>query len=204
MQQVLGSTVRQFHAHGATAIVMDPHTGAIQAMASAPTYDDNRVHELPQSAIGRTQNLATDMAYEPGSIFKAVTYSAALSEGLIYPDMVFRSLPYSIHVADKVIHDDAPRPPKTFTARECLAESSNVCADKIAGWVHAGPLLALDPPVGLRPLPGPALPRRHRRARAAASTSGRARPSAPSPSARASRSRRCRSPTCTRPSPTAA
>ena len=56
--------------------------------------------------------------------------------------MEFKDLPYSIHVADKVIHDDAPRPPKTFTARRCLAESSNVCADKIAGWVHPGRLLA--------------------------------------------------------------
>jgi cell division protein FtsI (penicillin-binding protein 3) len=140
VQSVLGSTVRRFHAQGATAIVMDPHTGAIQAMASAPTYNNNRVHDLPSAAIGRTQNLATDMAYEPGSIFKAVTYSAALSEGLIYPGMIFRDLPYSIHVADKTIHDDAPRGPVTYTARQCLAVSSNVCADKIAGWVHAGPL----------------------------------------------------------------
>ena len=53
VQQVLGQTVREFHAHGATAIVMNPHTGAIQAMASAPTYDDNRVHELPRARSGR-------------------------------------------------------------------------------------------------------------------------------------------------------
>jgi cell division protein FtsI (penicillin-binding protein 3) len=44
-------------------------------------------------------------------------------------------------VADKKIHDDAPRPPVTLTARQCLAQSSNVCADKIAGWVGAHNLI---------------------------------------------------------------
>jgi cell division protein FtsI/penicillin-binding protein 2 len=141
VQQVLAQTVRSTGARSATAIVMNPHTGAILAMASAPTYDNNKVHNLSASQYGYTQNLATDMAYEPGSVFKAVTYSAALSEGLIYPGMEFKNLPYSLHVADKVIHDDAPRPPENFTARKCLAVSSNVCADTIASWVHQGPLL---------------------------------------------------------------
>ena len=140
VQDVLERTVRSTHAHAATAIVMDPRTGAILGMASAPGYDNNHVHDLP--GLGRTQNLATDMAYEPGSVFKAVTYSAALSEGLIYPDETFANLPYQIQVADKKIHDDAPRPPVTLTARQCLAQSSNVCADKIAGWV--GPRSLLD------------------------------------------------------------
>jgi cell division protein FtsI/penicillin-binding protein 2 len=141
VQQVLAQTVRSTGARSATAIVMNPHTGSILAMASAPTYDNNRVHDLSASRLRYTQNLATDMAYEPGSVFKAVTYSAALSEGLIYPGMEFKNLPYSIHVADKVIHDDALRPPEDFTARKCLAVSSNVCADTIASWVHPAPLL---------------------------------------------------------------
>jgi cell division protein FtsI (penicillin-binding protein 3) len=139
VQNVLARTVRSARAHAATAIVMNPRSGAIIAMASAPGYDNNHVHDLP--GLGRTTNLATDMAYEPGSVFKAVTYSAALSEGLIYPDETFANLPYQIQVADKKIHDDAPRPPVTLTARQCLAQSSNVCAVKIAGWVRAGGLL---------------------------------------------------------------
>jgi cell division protein FtsI/penicillin-binding protein 2 len=143
VQRVITETLRTSGARAVTAIVMDPRTGAIKAMASAPSYDDNRVHDLSPASLSRiTVNSATNLTYEPGSIFKIVTYSAALSDGIISPDMVFARLPDEIHVADRVIRDDDyPRPPKTLTARMCLAESSNVCTDKIAGWVHEDGLL---------------------------------------------------------------
>jgi cell division protein FtsI (penicillin-binding protein 3) len=143
VQRVITATLRSSGARAVTAIVMDPRTGAIKAMASAPSYDDNKVHDLSPASLARiTVNSATNLTYEPGSIFKIVTYSAALSEGIISPDMVFARLPDEIHIADRVIRDDDyPRPPKTMTARMCLAESSNVCTDKIAGWVHEDGLL---------------------------------------------------------------
>jgi cell division protein FtsI/penicillin-binding protein 2 len=143
VQRVITDTLRTSGARQVTAIVMDPRSGAIKAMASAPTYNDNRVHDLSPAALARmTVNSATNLTYEPGSIFKIVTYSAALSDNIISPNMVFSRLPDEIHIADRVIRDDDyPRPPKTMTARMCLAESSNVCTDKIAGWVKEDGLL---------------------------------------------------------------
>ena len=76
-------------------------------MASAPGYDNNKVHTLTDfSPTGPTQNNALVTTYEPGSTYKVVTFSAALSAGLIYPHMLFRNLPWKIQVGDKFIHDD--------------------------------------------------------------------------------------------------
>jgi cell division protein FtsI (penicillin-binding protein 3) len=129
VQTVLGQTLASSGAKAVTAIVMDPRNADILAMASAPGYDNNTAHQH----IDRSANLAATMTYEPGSIFKVVTYGAALSEGLIYPGMMFHNLPYTLRFADKVIKDDVPRGPVTMSARECLAKSSNVCAAWIGG-----------------------------------------------------------------------
>ena len=70
--------------------------------------------------------------YEPGSTYKVVTFSAALSAGLIYPHMVFRNLPWKIRVGDKFIHDDVWRRPVSYDATQILQKSSNVGTDTIA------------------------------------------------------------------------
>ena len=63
--------------------------------------------------------------YEPGSTFKVVTVSAALSEQLVTPDTAF-TLPYEIHVADRTIHDAHPRGTERMTVDEIISRSSNV------------------------------------------------------------------------------
>lgn len=132
VQTVLGQTLASSGAQAVTAIVMDPRNADILAMASAPGYDNNNAHLQTYQHL---QNLATTVTYEPGSIFKVVTYGAALSEGLLYPGMMFHNLPYKLRVADRWIKDDVPRGPVTMSARDCLAKSSNVCAAIIGGWV---------------------------------------------------------------------
>ncbi len=140
VQQVLAETQRRWHARSATAIVMDPRTGAVLAMASVPTFDPNSVHNLSTSAFDRlTPNLATNMVYDPGSVFKVVTFSAALDNHIITPDEVFRNLPYSIQLGGRTIHDDEPRGPVTYTAAQILRYSSNIGTIKIAQMV--GPAL---------------------------------------------------------------
>ncbi|HLK43299.1 MAG TPA: penicillin-binding protein 2, partial [Thermoleophilia bacterium] len=140
VQQVLAETQHRWHARSATAIVLDPRTGAVLAMASAPTFDPNSVHNLSTSAFDRlTPNLATNMVYDPGSVFKVVTFSAALDNHIITPDEVFRNLPYSIQLGGRTIHDDAPRGPVTYTAAQILRYSSNIGTIKIAQMV--GPAL---------------------------------------------------------------
>ena len=136
VESVLAQTLKSSRAAWATGIVLDPRTGSILAMASAPGYDNNKVHTLTDfSPTGPTQNNALVTTYEPGSTYKVVTFSAALSAGLIYPHMLFRNLPWKIQVGDKFIHDDVYRKPVSYDATQILQKSSNVGTDTIAQMV---------------------------------------------------------------------
>ena len=151
VQSVLDATVSRTGAHTATALVLDPRNGSILAMATAPGYDNNKVHDLSTKQFARdTHNMAVEYSYEPGSTFKVVTMGAALTAGIVTPQTQFR-IPYAIKVGDRVVHDDAPRPTRTFTAAQILQQSSNVGTVTIAELVHKQPLLRLDPALGLRP-----------------------------------------------------
>jgi cell division protein FtsI (penicillin-binding protein 3) len=142
IEAVLAQTVRSSGAKWATGIVLDPRTGAILAMANAPGYDNNKVHGLTDfSQTGPTQNAALVTTYEPGSTYKVVTFSAALSAGLIYPHMVFHNLPWKIRVGDKFIHDDVYRKPVSYDATQILQKSSNVGTDTIAQMVGKARLM---------------------------------------------------------------
>jgi cell division protein FtsI (penicillin-binding protein 3)/stage V sporulation protein D (sporulation-specific penicillin-binding protein) len=128
-EQVLAQTVREWHAKDATAIVLDPHTGAILAMAQEPAYNAN---DFPSAmAHGLAIEHAVNDVFEPGSVFKVVTVGGALSEHKITPGTAF-TLPYSIHVADRVIHDAEIRPTERMTVAQILQRSSNVGAITIA------------------------------------------------------------------------
>ncbi|HEY3543963.1 MAG TPA: penicillin-binding transpeptidase domain-containing protein, partial [Gaiellaceae bacterium] len=91
-ESVLRETIAKWHAKSASAVVLDPRTGAVLAMAQAPGYDANKSSRVP-FAIQR--NRAVTDTYEPGSTFKLVTISAALSLGIVTPETTF-TLPYSI------------------------------------------------------------------------------------------------------------
>src|SRR6185312_12369557 len=120
-QAVLRDTVRKWHAKSATAIVLDPATGAVRAMAVAPGFDAN-VYPKVWRVLQR--NRAVTDTSEPGSTFKLVTVAGALSERLVSPRTRF-TLPYEIHVADRVIHDAEPRGTETMSVSQILSRSSN-------------------------------------------------------------------------------
>ena len=139
-EQVLKQTVAQYHAKSATAIVLDPRTGGLLATAVEPGYDANRFADVPAALQA---NRAVVDTYEPGSTFKLVTVAGALSEGIVSPSTPF-TLPYSIQVADRVIHDAEPRGTERMTVAQILAHSSNVGAitlaemlgrDRLASWI---------------------------------------------------------------------
>jgi len=128
-EQVLRQTVARWHAKDATAIVLDPHTGGVLAMATAPGYNAN---DYPQAfAKGLTVNRAISDVYEPGSVFKVVTIGGALADHLVTPQTSFL-LPDSIRVADRVVHDAEIRPTERMTVAQILQRSSNVGAVTIA------------------------------------------------------------------------
>ena len=139
-ESVLRETVRKWGAKSATAIVLDPRTGAILAMAVQPGYDANAFPRTPRDL---ERNRAVTDTYEPGSTFKLITVAAALSENLVAPSTRF-TLPYSIHVADRVIHDAEERGTVDYSVAQILAHSSNVGAitlaemlgkDRLASWI---------------------------------------------------------------------
>jgi cell division protein FtsI/penicillin-binding protein 2 len=127
-QAVLRDTVLRWHAKSATAIVLDPSTGAVRAMAVAPGFDANK---YPQVWRALQRNRAVTDTYEPGSTFKLVTVAGALSERLVSPSTRF-VLPYEIQVADRRIHDAEPRGTETMSVSQILSRSSNVGAITLA------------------------------------------------------------------------
>jgi cell division protein FtsI (penicillin-binding protein 3) len=136
-EAVLRKTVTQFRATSASAIVLDPRTGAILAMAQAPVYDANNAGEVPYAT---QRNRAVTDTYEPGSTFKLVTIAGALSQKIVTPSTKFR-LPYSIHVADRTISDAEFRPTEWLTTSEILSHSSNVGAITIAEKLGSASLM---------------------------------------------------------------
>lgn len=86
VEQELDRAMAENNPDSITAIVMDPKTGEILAMASRPSYNPNRFWEYPQE---NWKNRAVSFIYEPGSTFKAVIAGAALQESIVTPNQVF-------------------------------------------------------------------------------------------------------------------
>ena len=125
---VLERAVQHWHALDATAIVMDPRNGSVLAMANAPGFDANR---FPHTKAQVQRNRAVTDTFEPGSTFKLVTAAGVLSDHLVTPYTSF-TLPPSIRVVDKVIHDAEARGTVTYTVSDIVAKSSNVGAITLA------------------------------------------------------------------------
>ena len=107
---------------GATAVVMDPRTNEILALANWPRVDANDVGSAPDWA---KQNRAVGSSYEPGSTFKAITIAGALEDGKVSPDTVFQ-LGATITVADRQIGEAKDHVYGTRTTAGIMQVSSNV------------------------------------------------------------------------------
>lgn len=123
----LDKAFKQYHAKGATAIIMDPKTGEILAMANRPTYDPN---EYEKSGPDTRRNRAITDMYEPGSVFKIVAASAALNENKVTPETTFFCENGAWNYGPKVLHDVHKY--GTLTFEEVIIKSSNIGAVKIA------------------------------------------------------------------------
>jgi cell division protein FtsI (penicillin-binding protein 3) len=130
-EEALAETAEHFEAKGAAAIVMNPNTGEILAMANWPSFDPD---DLSDATDAQLANRATGFTYEPGSTFKAFTVAAALEDKVVTPSTSFY-LPSEIQIYDRTIGEAHARPPIDATVAEILAQSSNVGAIKI-GLAH--------------------------------------------------------------------
>jgi cell division protein FtsI (penicillin-binding protein 3) len=123
-EEALSAAAERYAAKGASAIVMNPNTGEILAMANWPGFDPG---DLQNATPEELENRATGFTYEPGSTFKAFTVASALSDRVVTPTSSFY-LPPEIRVYDRVIGEAHPRGAVTLTTAEILAQSSNVGA----------------------------------------------------------------------------
>jgi cell division protein FtsI (penicillin-binding protein 3) len=128
VEVLLDEAVRMTRAKGAGAIVMDPKTGEILALANIPTFNPN---ERPDGANDSSRaNRAIGWPYEPGSIFKIVTYSAAFEEGLFEPDDMINCGGGQVAIGKRVIRDTHAY--GDLTIEDAFAKSSNGGAIRVA------------------------------------------------------------------------
>lgn len=134
-EQSLGAEIAASHAKSGVAVVMDSRTGEILSMA------DLTVDPTTNAVVEATQNDAVTKVYEPGSVFKLVTFSAALGAGLIQPQQVF-TVPNSLTIDGWVFHDAENHATEQLTATQILAQSSNIGTIEIAGLLGKDRLAA--------------------------------------------------------------
>jgi cell division protein FtsI (penicillin-binding protein 3) len=127
VEEVLQGVGAKFRPKGATAVVMEPQSGELLALANWPRVNANDVGDMPDYA---KQNRAVGFNYEPGSTFKAITVAGALEAREVTPSTRF-DLPPQIQVADRTIGESHPRGYMTASTADILAQSSNVGAIKI-------------------------------------------------------------------------
>jgi len=127
VERELNWGIEKFKAKGATLVMLDPKTGEILAMANRPTYDPNKLTSSPKDY--RRNRAVTDF-FEPGSVFKIVTASAALEEGAVTEEDEFFCENGEYRVANHILHDH--RPHGTLTFREVIEQSSNIGVCKVA------------------------------------------------------------------------
>jgi cell division protein FtsI (penicillin-binding protein 3) len=132
-EEVLNGVGETYSPKGATAIVVDPRSSQVLAMANWPPVNPE---DLSEASSEDLLNKATGFTYEPGSTFKAFTVSAALMEKLVTPATEFVLAP-QIQVADRTIEDAEARGTETMSVARILAQSSNVGAVTIGLEVGA-------------------------------------------------------------------
>ncbi len=125
VEQALEKGAKASNAKSGMAIVLDPKNGEILAMANYPSFDPNRYTEFPQESY---QNQTIQGIYSPGSVFKLVTYGAALDQNLMKADGMIDCSRGFIEVAGHRFND--PHATKTMSYVEAMAVSSNVAAIK--------------------------------------------------------------------------
>ena len=128
-EQALDHAMQKTHADNGTIVVQDVHTGQILALAIRPTFDPNDFRHTTPALL---KDHAVSDVYEPGSVFKLVTYSSALDANVTKPDDMIDCQGGKITLAGRVIHDNQGEHLGVVTVHKALEESSDVAAVKLA------------------------------------------------------------------------
>lgn len=128
-EEALRRQVRRFRARGGVAIVMEPATGEVLALASEPTFNPNRFNAFDPR---RWRNPAVTFAYEPGSIFKPVVAAAVLEEGAAVPQDIFFCENGKMRIGKTSIGEAANHRFGWLSLSQIIIKSSNIGAIKMA------------------------------------------------------------------------
>ncbi len=129
----LEEAIRTYKAESGVVIIMEPKTSAILAMAGYPTYDPD---DYPNTPPERFINPAISEIYEPGSVFKLITFAAALDKGIITPESIYEDT-NKFEYYEQVIQNWDRKGRGKVTAQQALAQSLNVTTAKIARDIGA-------------------------------------------------------------------
>jgi cell division protein FtsI (penicillin-binding protein 3) len=152
--QAIAATVKASHAISGTVIVMDPKTGQILALATAPTFDPNNTKNV---SLASMRNPSVQDVYEPGSTGKIVTMSAGLEEKKITPTTLF-TIPDFVKVSNRTFHDHEHHAVEQLTPTGILAISSNVGAIKVGQKIGNSTLYSYLKKFGVGTSTGSGLP----------------------------------------------
>jgi cell division protein FtsI/penicillin-binding protein 2 len=127
VEKRLAEALTQYEAKAGTIIVLNPRTGAVLAVANLPTFDPNKTRE---TTLAQVTDSAVSEPYEPGSVFKLITYAAALDTKRITPDTLF-SDPGKLEIGSRTILNAENKKYGTIAARQALASSVNTVSAQI-------------------------------------------------------------------------
>ena len=127
-KEAIKQAVKENGADHASVVAMNPRTGEVLALENYPTYDPNVRLLAGQTDLNR-KNLAVGTPYEPGSVFKVVTLSAALETTKLRPESLIDCENGVMHMFNRVIHDSHRS--GILSMADVLARSSNIGAIKI-------------------------------------------------------------------------
>ena len=128
-ERALDHTMEKTQALNGTVVVQDVHTGQILALAIRPTFNPNNFRHTTPELL---RNHAVSDVYEPGSVFKLVTYSSALDQHVASPDDPIDCQGGKITLAGRVIHDNQGEHYGVVPVHQALEVSSDVAAVKLA------------------------------------------------------------------------
>ena len=128
-EREIAAAVEAHHAQSGSVVVMNPYSGEILAMASYPTYDPNLAPQ-PGEDKARRLNHAISVPFEPGSVFKVITLSAALETTDLTPASMINCGRGTITLFGRTIHE-AHHGYGTIPMAMVLAKSSNIGAIQI-------------------------------------------------------------------------
>ncbi|MBZ5674519.1 MAG: transpeptidase family protein [Acidobacteriia bacterium] len=128
-ERQLDKAIASSHARTGSIVAINPYTGDILAMANYPRYDPNLPPSSDSDSAARS-NLAISTPFEPGSVFKVVTLSAAFETTNLTPDTLINCGNGSFNLYGRVIHDTHNY--SILSVADVLAKSSNIGAIQIA------------------------------------------------------------------------